>query len=254
MAEHWPSALLMWALGAACALALLKDWPHTLLVAILVPTWLWGEWAESLVRTYSFDHSAAPVIGTVLLALAYLSAQIKDGDPAWRRTLSWLGAIAVIPSCILLGFANITWRHVDQTATPYNGQYLTWIIALALPCLVAFFLRRRSAVLLILPLLWSLVLVQFQWDHREDEFILYGLYALGSVGIATWGVRVQRTLIVNLGIIAFACTTTGFYFSSILDKLNRSASLVVGGLLFLIGGWLLEKLRRRLIARMGAQP
>jgi len=34
-----------------------------------------------------------------------------------------------------------------------------------------------------------------------------------------------------------------------MDKLGRSASLVGFGLLFLLGGWKLEQLRRKLVAR-----
>jgi len=33
-----------------------------------------------------------------------------------------------------------------------------------------------------------------------------------------------------------------------MDKLGRSASLVGLGILFLLGGWLLEKARRRVLA------
>ena len=35
-----------------------------------------------------------------------------------------------------------------------------------------------------------------------------------------------------------------------MDKLGRSVSLIGMGLLFLAGGWLLEKARRRMLARM----
>jgi hypothetical protein len=38
-----------------------------------------------------------------------------------------------------------------------------------------------------------------------------------------------------------------FYFSEVMDKLGRSASLVGLGLLFLAGGWALERLRRQLV-------
>jgi hypothetical protein len=39
-----------------------------------------------------------------------------------------------------------------------------------------------------------------------------------------------------------------FYFSDVMDRLGRSASLIGLGLLFLGGGYLLERTRRRLIA------
>ena len=48
----------------------------------------------------------------------------------------------------------------------------------------------------------------------------------------------------------FALTVTVFYFSDVMDRLGRSASLIGMGLLFLGGGYLLEQTRRRLLARV----
>jgi uncharacterized membrane protein len=72
--------------------------------------------------------------------------------------------------------------------------------------------------------------------------------ALGSVGLIMWGLRETRKERINLGVAGFALTVLVFYFSSVMDKLGRSASLIGLGLLFLLGGWLLEKTRRRLVA------
>jgi len=41
-----------------------------------------------------------------------------------------------------------------------------------------------------------------------------------------------------------------FYFSDVMDKLGRSASLIGLGVLFLFGGWALERARRGLVARV----
>ncbi len=41
-----------------------------------------------------------------------------------------------------------------------------------------------------------------------------------------------------------------FYFSDVMDKLGRSASLIGLGVLFLFGGWALERTRRQLVARV----
>ena len=46
---------------------------------------------------------------------------------------------------------------------------------------------------------------------------------------------------------AFGITVLAFYFSTVMDKLGRSASLIGFGLLFLAGGWALERARRRLV-------
>ena len=74
--------------------------------------------------------------------------------------------------------------------------------------------------------------------------------AVGSFGLSLWGIHEQRPERINLGIAAFACTVFGFYFSSVMDKLGRSASLMCLGILFLGGGWVLERTRRRLMARI----
>jgi uncharacterized membrane protein len=61
----------------------------------------------------------------------------------------------------------------------------------------------------------------------------------------------QRRLLVNLGILGFAISVGWFYFSDIMDKLDRSLGLIGLGILFLAGGWVLEKTRRNLVAGMG---
>ena len=66
------------------------------------------------------------------------------------------------------------------------------------------------------------------------------------VFLAWWGVREPRARpLVNYGIAAFALTVMWFYFSSVMDKLDRSLGLIVLGVLFLAGGWALEFTRRQ---------
>jgi uncharacterized membrane protein len=79
-----------------------------------------------------------------------------------------------------------------------------------------------------------------------------GVYAwcgLGAVGLVAWGVRDARSERVNMGMAGFAITLFSFYFSEVMDKLDRSASLIGLGVLFLAGGWGLERLRRRFVAQ-----
>jgi uncharacterized membrane protein len=55
---------------------------------------------------------------------------------------------------------------------------------------------------------------------------------------------------INLGVAGFALTVVIFYFSNVMDKLGRSMSLIGLGVLFLFGGWGLERARRQLVARI----
>ena len=56
----------------------------------------------------------------------------------------------------------------------------------------------------------------------------------------------------NLGIVFFGATVAWFYFSDLFDKMGRSLGLIGLGVLFLAGGWALEKTRRGLLAHMVA--
>ena len=92
----------------------------------------------------------------------------------------------------------------------------------------------------------SETLLRYAWN----ELGVYVMCALGSIGLIVWGLREARKERVNLGVAGFALTVLAFYFSTVMDKLGRAASLIGLGLLFLLGGWLLEKTRRRLVAQL----
>ena len=93
--------------------------------------------------------------------------------------------------------------------------------------------------------IWAIVLVII--GSRVSAIVLYPWWALGAIGLIAWGVRDGRSERVNLGAALFAATVVAFYFSQVMDKLGRSASLIGLGLLFLVGGWALERTRRRLV-------
>jgi len=57
---------------------------------------------------------------------------------------------------------------------------------------------------------------------------------------------------INYGVVCFALSVLWFYFSSVMGKLGRSFSLMLLGVLFLGGGWLLEKTRRKLVQHIEA--
>ena len=75
------------------------------------------------------------------------------------------------------------------------------------------------------------------------------IYAILALGLnVMWGMAGM----VNLGIVGFAIVVVFFYFSDIFDKIGRSLGLVGLGILFLAGGWILERARRGLIASMNS--
>jgi uncharacterized membrane protein len=106
---------------------------------------------------------------------------------------------------------------------------------------------------MVLPWLARLQTTQYSggsWTRSEPSVVSYALIAAGAVFLAWWGVKERSKALVNYGIAAFALTVAWFYFSSVMDKLGRSLGLIALGVLFLAGGWMLEKMRRRLIESM----
>lgn len=79
---------------------------------------------------------------------------------------------------------------------------------------------------------------------------MYVTVGLACVGLVYWALKVRSQAVVNFGIGGFAATVMWFYVSSLLDKLGRSLGLIGLGVLFLAGGWLLERLRRQLMTRL----
>ena len=252
MAEQWPAALLLWAIGAITALILLKDWTHLLWVAVLVPAWLSSEWVHDIGFTASSWHDAPIVVGAVLLAFTYLSARIHEDGPTWRLALARLGATALIPASILLSIMPIFFQAGlrQENGGLLLPEIMSWLVFLALPFATAIVLRGKQSIYLIFPLLWCLAVIQFNNHLKPGDFALYGVYALGALGLAVWGVKEQRTVTINLGVRSFTLVLVAFYFSTVFDKLGRSLGLIGMGILFLGGGWFLERIRRRLISRI----
>jgi peptidoglycan/LPS O-acetylase OafA/YrhL len=134
-----------------------------------------------------------------------------------------------------------------------------WLIGLAVPLLIAYWLRRRDAWLNVIAAVWVLVAATLPSHAATNESLLrfawrqvgpYIWCAVAALGLVAWGLRESRRERINLGVIGFGLTVIVFYFSEVMDKLGRSASLIGMGLLFLVLGWVLEKTRRQLVAKV----
>jgi hypothetical protein len=247
--EHWPGGLMLWALGAIAGLALLRDAPQLTLTAVLVPAWLVSEW---LVASTEGPRAGDPrgllvaESGVFLLALVYFTGLSGEHGDGRRRSLMWVGGAALIPASLAL--SSPEWLgviHPPRPAVPSGLLALGWTVAIAAPLLVAWLLRRRAAWMHAVAAVWVLLL--FGVRAAGGTTAAYAWWALGATALAAWGVREARNERINMGAVMFGATVLAFYFSQVMDKLGRAASLVGLGILFLAGGWTLERIRRRLV-------
>jgi hypothetical protein len=243
--EHWPAGILMWAIGAALAWGILRHTAQFALMAILVPAWLISEWAAASTRAVFIDDGS-PLIaaGTLVLAWSYFTAPGAERRTPRHSALMWIGGIALPFAAALLATlgAGRYPSHLSQT-----GEWVVaWTIAFAAPVAVTM-LMRADVVSTAAAALWVAVLVFL--PGLGGGMLAFGWWALGAVGLVASGVTSGRVERINLGSAAFAATVLAFYFSRVMDKLGRSAFLLILGLLFLGGGWALDRMRRQLVAR-----
>lgn len=253
MAEHWPGALMLWSIGAAIGVWLLREWPQVLWLAVLAPAWLWGEWIAAQPPQVAWRGTEPATIGIFLIACAYLAARPSDSTSRWRRALAWLGAIAIIPAGIAVAMASDmdrAFQGIEHAEIGGGALVVAWVLALLLPLALAWFLRGREAVWMGVALAWAVIVTQLSPKSDAGELALYAMLALGAAGVVLWGFRDQQRLAINVGVLAFALAVLGFYFSSLYDRLGRAVGLIGIGIPFIGGGWLLERARRRLIGRM----
>ncbi len=244
MAEHWPDAILLWAVGMAIAWVLLRHWTQAALVAVFLPAWLLCEYASRLPLD-SFYSAESANAGLVALAFAYLGARRMDDDTVLRRALAWIGGLILLPAALALAVL-----YHDAKPAPLELAVPAWTIAIILPLTVAIGTRGRAAIDVIFAIGWATALPLAARFGGASHWGSYAWCAIGAVWLAWWGVRDARPERVNLAMAGFAADVCAFYFSNVMDKLGRSASLIGLGLLFLAGGWVLEHTRRRLLARI----
>jgi uncharacterized membrane protein len=252
MAEHWPGALMLWSIGAAVGVWLLRQWPQVLWLAVLAPAWLWGEWIEAQPPLTAWRGMAPATVGIFLLACVYLAAPPGSAE-RWQRALAWLGAVALIPAAVAAAFANgydYARFGPERVETGAGALIVAWALAVAAPLALAWWLRGRDAVWLLAALGWAIVVTQVGPRTDAGDLAMYALLAIGASGIVLWGVKDQQRLAINVGVLGFALAVLAFYFSSVFDRLGRAVGLIGIGVLFIGGGWLLERARRRLISRV----
>jgi uncharacterized membrane protein len=258
--EHWPSGILLWAIGALAGWLILRQWPQSVLLALLVPAWLAGEWQ---VRTDGYAYGGQLILdGLLLLSLTYLTARTGAEDSILKQGLAWIGGISLLPLAILafVERRELLWFWRGRPEVPEIVRVFCWTIAVGAPLLLAFELRRKAAWVNALSAVWVLVIGTF---HSVDSAAAgplriyawntlgpYFWAGLGALGLVGWGLLERRRERINLGVAGFALAVVIFYFSDVMDKLGRAASLIGLGVLFLFGGWALERMRRRLVAHV----
>jgi uncharacterized membrane protein len=258
MQEHWPAAVLLWAVAALAGWALLRDQVQQTLALLLVPAWMFTE----LEYATELHIGQAVYLGRFLLgwAVLYLTAFLHSRRKGVRVSLFTAGSMASVAGAFLLLEGWRSWAY-SLPFVPLSTRVWAWAVIAALPLLLSLFSLRRSAVPVTLAIFLGLVLPFAQrlvphgsFTEPEPNLVAQVLVGAFAVFLIVWGVRQVSRSLVNVGVTYFAITICWFYFSDIFSKIGRSLGLIGLGILFLAGGWALERTRRRLLGRMADGP
>ncbi len=252
--EHWPGAVLLWAIAAATGWLLLRDQAQQTITLLLLPAWLLSEWAVQVQ-----DQSGQYVYFARILvtwAILYLTFFLDSPRRITRGILFAASAIALIVGSVMLCAG---WPDWNQPLIAIPSRLLGWALILA-PAAIAV-LRLRLALIpvavglaagILLPFCQTNIHSQYGYTQSGPNLFAHLLITGLAVFLGWWGVTRSSKALANYGVVGFALSVAWFYFTDLLDKLGRSLGLIGLGLLFLGGGYLLERTRRRIIAQISA--
>jgi uncharacterized membrane protein len=261
--EHWPAAVLLWALAAIVGWMLLRDQAQQTLALLLVPAWIFSEIGD---RVSGFI-GADVYIGRLCFvwAILYITFFLPSRRKVVQAILYAAGIVAAVTGTVCMLWAWESW-WATQRFIPFGTRVWAWIAIAAVPLIIAAFHGHKGLVPIAAAIAYVIALPWCYRTWKTSYFIGNGktatytqtgpnllahmLVALFAVFLCWWGVRMVSRVLVNLGIVGFAAAVVWFYFSDILDKMGRSLGLIGLGILFLAGGWLLERTRRRILAGM----
>jgi uncharacterized membrane protein len=261
MQEHWPAAILMWALCAAAGWRFLGDQFQQVLFLLLVPAWIICEWSYWASNFGGFEVYLARLIAVV--AAVYLTAFVHSKRKVVFGTLFGAGAIALV---VAVGIVSDGWRSwFAHPRMPLTLEITAMVVMIAV-VIVGVTWEKRSVipVVAVIAMMYALPWLRAmvhpdefggrQYTYEAPSVLAYAVVAATAMVFVWWGVRERSRAVVNYGIAAFALTVAWFYFSSLMDRLGRSLGLIGLGILFLLGGWLLERFRRRLMEQVRSGP
>ncbi|MEQ9520710.1 MAG: DUF2157 domain-containing protein [Parvibaculum sp.] len=210
--------LLMWIFGNALVIGDISSVSPTeiigCLAALLAFGWIFAAYLES--KGSSFARSTQNYLAFCLFVLIWLPQVAEEQASA----TALLGALlATMP--LLAGATYWLSRRVE---------HLHAVDALAFSAFPA------------VPLIQTAMLYT---TDTSDMWLLAPLYLAMTVWLIAYGSRAFNRFLVNLGFAAFAAEVLFLYFETFGTLLDTSAFFLVGGVLLIAGGLLLERMRRR---------
>ena len=242
--------LLLWSFGAAAGWKLLRQWPQLALLSLLLPGWIAALIMFEVDRFSSSqaDWAVVPIAaGALLTSLTYFTAPDRQPLTPARSVLMWMGGLALVPAAVTWAVVA-TGLDLPSLGHPLLLSLLVWVVTLGGPVILGWWLRPHRFWPLALAAIWMVLDLVIQ--VQGFSVLSFAWWGVGSVGLMVWGSTEARAERVNIGTVLLATTLIGFYFTQVIGRFDRSLSLLGLGLFFLVGGWVLNRLRQALLPNL----
>jgi uncharacterized membrane protein len=263
---HDPLALLIWAVAAVGVAVVVRSRAIAWTALLIFTGWVGFEVGNAL------DDSGDDAGAMGVLAVFYGAALYGLGTAAVERVRArWLDetgfAAAARPLGFVIGSAGVfvfTFSGAADELDGSTGSLDPWlrvgvvlVAGLALAGAAALALGRRpsgrsEAAVLVAAVGLMLVAALAGGDGRLYALLFNLLLAAIALGAIYVGFVGDEPWLVNAGVVLVAVDLVARYFDVFWSALPRSAGLIGAGVLILAIAFLLERQRKRLLARMAA--
>jgi uncharacterized membrane protein len=263
-----PLLMVFWAAGALATAYTASSRPSMYLGVLGMLLW----YVFQIVDWDMFSHGqeAAALSAAAYLPLGLVSfnlGAIHRSYPDLRRFAGAMvnfGIITVFVALLVFSFAEV-WRSLASESSRSDTGSFQRIVILYSAFSIAALLSSGFAIVrlginrqglvhalgVLVIGLSSLMVVFHPFDSPGAYALAFNVILLAAV---LWGVGLgiwtRQEPLINLALIFFALQVMARYFDFFFSLFDRSLVFIGAGTLLLIGGWLVERSRRVLIARM----
>lgn len=257
---HYPNGPLLWGLFVL-PLAYLLRFKSLISLAILVLLIWLGMEAHLRTSHYSYLETVTMVplffmAGVTLWGIGLMHREWKS-----LRIISTpyilIGSLITFFTGYILTFNLYGLRfESDALLIYYPGIAVLFLVAMIIRCLPEGKEKGWIPETLGLVILMAIVIYLALFFPKASPMSLRGdlrlffniLFALEIVGLITLGFIRRYPIYVNIGLLFFALDVVARYFDVFWGLLPRSLFFILGGLLLLFGGIILERKRRKILA------
>jgi uncharacterized membrane protein len=265
-----PHLLGFWAAGALATAYSAASRPSMYLGVLCLIFWYLIQLAEW--DLFSRGSQTAALSAAAFIPLGLLSFNLGTQHrtfPTLRRLAgAWanIGIITVFGGLLIFSFAEF-WRALGSDSSPnaplgFHAIAIYSAFSMGVLLTLGFILGRlgltREALVYGagVTLIWlsSLLVVFHPFDSAGVYALAFNLVLLaGILWAVIMGIWTRREPLINLTLIFFALQVLARYFDFFFGLFDRSLVFIGAGGLLIGGGWLIERSRRLLIARMIAE-